>query len=758
MNLEINTIKDIKEWGLKLPARKVLKELSTLEIMYLHFSAVDDGMGGMDLMSYKMFVKSLTDNFGKNQVKKMPREELISDLVQVFDGYISLGKIMSKNNSTYVEKVYTALAGLFLEDYNENMLKSDLSGFKDGLSKSVLKLLMWINEFNENGCSNEDMGVLIDKSKPIISKAYFNMLDTYHYENEDLNEKLSNFETIWEKRLNEKENKMNKMKEINKKLNKEVDVLKKSLAKESKDKNENKAIDNNSVTLENSSEIFEIKKMLNSLSEQSKKGFEELMSSKNDVMRASYERQIDKLNGMVSDLKANLKIKAKEIKDLENLISIQKSDISKLNKEIDAYSEKTEMLSEAAIEVESSLDEIKNVKELEDIRHRRCVYVGYVEISEGSHFVIDSNGKRNKIINMKDNTYVADGQFVVCTDEHEFMFASPSFIDKNNIMDNVKFGIVVNANPIKIEVNGLVEHNIAYHQGTILKKGQVVAVRNGFLVKAYKTQKLSLDQLLEPIKMTGQDVYFIVNAYGEHLIARDVETNEEIILSNSSESFAKAQKKDIVCVKDNKIVNVINSKYWYTNSEFYSDRIQFGPIEKKDGLVYIRKNNGEFIVVGDIHPIAYDKIADGDVIAVDEFDDYLYKVDTENSYIDRASYSAIKKSASQSMTAEKSAYELKGKVAIIGSYKARESYIKYFRERGYDVQFIYGYEKNPTRVVNKCKDCEAVICDASHMGHHIQEKIKDRNFTGFSDDVLVGFAEAHGASSAFKELERLKNI
>lgn len=755
MNLEINTIKDIRNGGLKLPARKVLKELSTLEIMYLYFSAVEDGAEDMDVMGYKKFVKSLTDNFGKNQIKRMPREELVNDLVELFDGYISLNRIMSKNNSTYAEKVYMALYELFLEDYNEDFSRGDLNNFKDGLSKSVLKLLIWINKFNEDN-ANENMGELINKSKPIISKAYFNMLDSYHYENEELNEKLSNFEMIWEKRLNEKENKVNKVKEINKKLNKEIDALRKSIAKENKNKNE--SVEKNSISVESNSEIFEIKKMISSLSEQNKKGFEELLSSKNDVMRASYERQIDKLNGVVSDLKANLKIKSKEIKDLENLISVQKSDISKLNKIINAHNEETEVISEVAVELENSIDGIKKVKELENVRQRRCAYVGYVEISEGSHFVIDSNNKRNKIVNIKDNTYVADGQFVVCTDDHEFIFASSSFIDKNNIMDNVKFGVVVNANPIKIEVDGLVEHNIAYHQGTILKKGQVVAVRNGFLVKAYKTQKLSLDQLLEPIKMTGQDVFFIVNTYGEHLIARDVETNEEIILSNNSEGFAKAQKKDIVCVKDNKIVNVINSKYWYTNSEFYSDRIQFGPIEKKDGLVYIRKTNGEFIVVGDIPPMAYDKISDGDVIAVDEFDDYLYRVDTENSYIDRASYSAIRKSASESMATEKAAYQIKGKVAIIGSYKARESYIKYFRERGYDVQFIYGYEKNPTRVINKCKGCEAVICDASHMGHHIQDKIKDKNFTGFSDDVLVGFAEAHGASSAFKEFERLKSL
>lgn len=761
MKIEINEIKDLEE-NLKIPTRKLLKEFTSIDLLYLHYSfAPKEWLGDLieelapNLTSYETFIKVIPKKVSKSCIKKIPREEIINDLMLQLSKDECLKMEYILGISEKGDNTYSVLKSMLLKEFalcddieEINLTIEELKNSKS--IKSFVQLLIILGRvkkiLNEN-----DFKKILNHNSQYIGTFYMGLCAEYFNENKELNKKLDNLENIWLNRIEDKELKNQKLKEINKKISKELTELKKIEKK-------NQRSDNNIASKD--MDITEIKKMFNSIMESQKKSFEDVLNMKNTLSVTSYENQIDKLNTTISDLKVSSVLKSRELKDALSKIESLKSEIDRLNSLINNNNNN--------VSLDSSVEDLKLFESALDLMDReecikktvKDVYIGYVKIENGEHYVIDSKGRKNKLNNIKENIYVPNDQFVLVNSNHEFLYSSTSFYDGTFDLNNVKLGLVVETSPIKVEVDGAIDYSLEYNPQIILKKNQLVAIRNNFIIKPFKTQKLTLDQLLEPIKLQGQDVYYVLGYFGNKIAVRDVETGIEDALEFDRSNVGEIKLKDIICVKEDKIVNVVNSKYWYTNSSYYKDKIEFGVASKEGDTVFISKQNGEKSMVGDIPHRILEKIGDGDVIAVDEYNDYLYIVDTESTYIDKPNYVSSKKPASQMFeNSNKHVFDIsscKGRVAVIGSFEARDSYINYFRKNGYDVQFIYGYEKNLSRVKKEFKDCEAIICDPSHIGHYVQDALKRKGFV--PDGVLVGFAENHGATGAYSEFARLKGL
>ena len=85
MKLEFNEIGDLEKI-LKIPTKKLLKEFTSIDLVYLHYSLsprdwVNDLIEEItpNLTSYETFVKIVPKKIGKNAMKKIPREEIIND-------------------------------------------------------------------------------------------------------------------------------------------------------------------------------------------------------------------------------------------------------------------------------------------------------------------------------------------------------------------------------------------------------------------------------------------------------------------------------------------------------------------------------------------------------------------------------------------------------------------------------------------------------------------------------------------------------
>ena len=757
MKLEFNEIGDLEKI-LKIPTKKLLKEFTSIDLVYLHYSLsprdwVNDLIEEItpNLTSYETFVKIVPKKIGKNAMKKIPREEIINDLTFQLSKDDCLKMEYVLGISEKGDSAYSVLKSMLVKDYlmsedieNISLIIEELKSC--GSVKSFIQLLIVLGR-TKNILNESDFKKILNDNSKYIGTFYISLCTEYFNENKELNKKLDSLESIWLNRVEEKELKNQKLKEVNKKISKELTELKKAEKKKCSDDN----------VVYKDMDIAEIRKMFNSIMESQKKSFEDVLNMKNTLSVTSYENQIDKLNTTISDLRVSSALKSRELKDALSEVESLKNEIERLN----AIINNRVSLDSADKDLrlfESALDLIDKENPME--KPVRDVYIGYVRIENGEHYVIDSKGRKNKLNNIRENVYIPNDQFVLVNANHEFLYSSTSFYDGVFDLNNVQLGLVVESNPIRVEVNGVVDCSLEYNPHIILKKNQLVAIKNNFIVKPFKTQKLTLDNLLEPIKLQGQDVYYVLGYFGNKIAVRDVETGIEDALEFDRSEVGEIKVKDIICVKEDKVVNVINSKYWYTNSSYYKDKIEFGVVSKEGGTVFVNKQNGEKSMVGNIPYRTLEKILDGDVIAVDEYNEYLYTEDTESIYIDKPNYVSSKKSASQMFkNSNKNVFDIsncKGKVAVIGSFEARDSYINYFRKNGYDVQFIYGYEKNLSRVKKEFKDCDAIICDPSHAGHYIQDALKRKGFV--PDNILVGFAENHGATGAYSEFARLKGL
>lgn len=467
---------------------------------------------------------------------------------------------------------------------------------------------------------------------------------------------------------------------------------------------------------------------------------QELKNVKGDIVNAAYQNQIDNYIIKVTDLKKELSMKSSECKELKKTVEIMDRNIedrfiehvkknglsSKMNEFIKSLIDEDDNLMQAYLDGEFSISE-EVERDSEMVVGERVPKItrkiGYVTIEEGTHYVTLQNGKKEKVFELSEKMYLADNQFVIVDENYSIVKTTISKYEDNSIsIKNLKLGTVENLNPLRVKVEGQyidVAHNPNYTGKYNLD--QVVGLNEcNQIVRAFKRFKFNADSVINSIKAREIKVYYVLNIYNEFLSLRDIETGKEDIHKLDTGDM-EIVKLAVLFVKGEKVISALARGKFYTSSSFYANNISHGPIERIGDEFKLTKANGESVFVRNI-PEGY-ILEDGQVVAIDEFNNYLYISPTDKTYIEK---SVSRKTAKQVITPAEfnKPIETKGEVTIVGNPYYKNAYIMAFFKQGYKVNVLHGYDTGIDKIVQVAKDSEAIIVNKSYCSHDNFGQIK----------------------------------
>lgn len=498
----------------------------------------------------------------------------------------------------------------------------------------------------------------------------------------------------------------------------------------------------------------------------------ELKTSKEDILRKSYEKQIDNYATKLVDLKRDLNLKSIECKDLRKTINDFEENIE--NRFI-LYVEKNG-LSESMIKFLTPLmDEERNLmkeyldnnlqlssKEENDSelitisksQFKSVKKLGYIEIEDDIHYVVFNNGSKFKLDNLSDRIYFVDGQFVVVDEDNNFIKTTLSIYEDNGIsIRSLKLGTIESTEPLVVRVGDeLIEARNTSNFNGYYNLNQVVGL-NEFnqIVRAFRLVKFNADTVLASVKARDIKMYYVLNVYEDCLSVRNIETGEESLTKFDIGDF-NILKTHVVFVKNNKVINTLTKGYFYTCSSLYSGNVEFGPVSVIGDVIVLKKQSGKSVVVENVPENV--NIEDGQVVYIDEFNNYMYTSSTDKVFIEKT---IARKTAKQIVSGfdYKKPIEEKGKITLIGNPYYKNSYIMAFYKNGYKVSVLHGYDSNLNKIVQESKDSLAIIVNTSYCSHDNFWQIKDEVKKGQLEGKKCLFTQEDGANMLVNKLNEL---
>lgn len=368
---------------------------------------------------------------------------------------------------------------------------------------------------------------------------------------------------------------------------------------------------------------------------------------------------------------------------------------------------------------------------------------GYVSISSKGHYVHFPNGQDEIIEGLPANIYLADGQFVQVTKNHEYVQDYPDFFDFNLKDVSAQFSIVkmqddkpyVYANgelvPLKVE---------SYIR---LRNGQIVSFNTQHeLIRFYKQKRLQLNLFEQSIALKEHTPYYVQKALPTGAVVTNVLTNVEMYMT-----FKNGEKlKDhmFITVNDKDIIRTFNSSFYKLSS--YYTKSEIVSVCEMDLECFGKKLNREIVIIKNIPSNV--SITLGDNVRVDEFHHYLEVVreeavdgETLEQRLARRPVTTTKDVSHSTAAARTTPILIVGNPSFFSSYKQK------LGEYGYDVAGIDGYESF-SRVKQAAKDKEYIVVCTEFVSHDNMYAIKD-----FYPSAKVLYSERDGATQIALQLK-----
>lgn len=514
------------------------------------------------------------------------------------------------------------------------------------------------------------------------------------------------------------------------------------------------------TTLESS--IKNIYSKLDSLEKANEIITKEMKSTREDSIRKIYEKQIDGYITRVSDLKRDLSLKSMECKDLKKVVDEFEKNIEgkficyvetnglsdNMIKFLTPLLNKEENLMEAYLKGDFSIPEcVEQDSEmiLPLVQPKYIRKIGYVEIEDNKHYVVFSNGVKAELGNINDKIYFADGQFIVVDENNDFIKTTLSRYEDNGIsIRSLKIGTIDTLEPLVVRIgNELVDAKNSNGFNGYYNLNQVVGLNEyNQIVRAFRLVKFNADTVMASVKARGLRMYYVLNIYNGYLSLRDIETGEEGIHQIDLGDI-KVNKSAILFVKGNKAVNALGKGQFYTSSSYYSGNVSFGPVSIVNGAVILKKQCGKSVIVENI-PENY-TIKEGEVVYIDEFNNYMHTSSTDKVFVEKSISKKTAKQIIDDNDCRKPIVE-KGKIVIVGNPYYKNSYIMSFYKHGYKVSVLHGYDSTINKIVQEAKDSLAIIVNTSYCSHDNFWQIKDEVKGGQLDGIRYIFTQEDGAN------------
>lgn len=750
--------------NLKIKNEKLINQLSKDELIYLHMHLTmtdsiskifKDSEIPLSLEDFEKTKKSIN-------IKRLSRDKLIDDILNIIKE--DEGEIESKwfrieilenpalliKYSEFYFLFYSLFAKQICADF-ETIRTNTVSEYTAKLSSfsnenkpeyNCIKAICALYLSNKYFNLKDRVDILTDgkKSKKAVESAIF-----------ELQQELAicvhnNYVMASEGTIEENIRVIDKFKSDIKKLNNQIGdknlkikELKESLKQSNKQNKELQRLTDISIVESSIKEVFDkLKKIENSNSIIEK----ELKNNKESILKQSYEKQIDLYTTKLATSQSNLTIKSAECKSLQKELLDFKNNIE--DKFIDyieenGLSEKIKNIIAPIFLKQSKIDEAEINTKVEDEFINNVPLkkeerkIGYVSIENNKHFVNFMNGYSKELLGLSDKIYLVEGQFVIVDEDNKFIKTIPSVYEDNGIpIKNLSIGTIESLDPLLARVGSeLVNAKNTYGFVGIYNLNQAVVLNNyNQIVRAFKMVKFNADTVIKSIKARGQEMFYVLDVFKEYLLLRSIETGIEE-MHKLDVGYFEINKSSVIFVKDNKVINVLNKSIFYTSSSFYNGNYEFGPININGDTIFLNKQDGKQVIVKNV-PAAY-SLNDGQIVYVDEFNNFMYVASSEKIFLEKAT---VKKPLKQiaDTSKVKISKEIKGDVVIVGNPYYKNGYIAAFYKKGYKVKMIHGYDGNINKIIQEAKDSEAIIVNTSYCSHdnfwQIKDEVKDGNLKG----------------------------
>lgn len=797
-----NFVKDVLRFNtLKIRNKSLINQLSKDELIYCHLHCCTndefiDELGGFNLPLSMEDYETVKRNINLKKVKiNKIREDLLNFIesdestnstewydISVFENkglsdgnifYVLLFSLMSKQLTEVFKGFDKGKIAKFLAEvssYTDDK-KPEYYAIKSLTAMVVLDRLNNLADSDEiiecmggdkeivKELSDDVKNEIVNIQKTLVVCLYNNYTMCCKETIESMSKEYQKFKNDIKKsnlQIEERNNKIKELKENIRDLNKQLKDCQKVL--------ELAEIKESIKTIESS--LKNIEKSNSNVSD-------EIKNVKKSIVSTSYENQINNYITRVTDLKKELFTKSLELKELKKDFEFYKANIednfiehiknngvsAKVLTFLKSLPSETLDLMVSEIDSKDTEDIIPHKEEVPEKEEVIPIFngIGYVSIEDNIHYVNFANGSRVQITELNDKIFLSEGQFIIVDEEFRLSKTTTSkYEDNGKSIAGLKLGVVESIEPLIIRANDEIIREVKFNGNKgYYKLNQVIALNDdNYIVRAFRTIRFNADETIKSIKSKGITAYFVLDVFSNAFFKlRNIETGVEDIY-NLDTNGVDISRLSIVFVKDLVVVSATAQSKFYTASSLYKDRVVYGPIQIENGIAKITKQSGEISIVNNI-PESY-IIESGDVIAVDEFNNFLYISSTDDLYLEK---SILRKTAKQIVNGKDNSkpIETKGEITIIGNLFYKNSYTMSFFKIGYKINMLHGYDTSINKIIQTAKDSEAIIVNTSYCSHDNFWQIKDEVKDGALSHLKYIFTQEDGANMLVHKFNELKS-
>lgn len=450
----------------------------------------------------------------------------------------------------------------------------------------------------------------------------------------------------------------------------------------------------------------------------------------------------NRLANMVPVDKYNQKVI--ELKNLHNKYCERGKRISELDKLNKQLSDKSEIQM-----IESYLKENGITKEFYQLLHIyydpngtgimpevllgeiKVFSIGYCRMANHTHYIVDAKGAEFKILNLPEDVYLSEGQFIMVSSKHVFVKSYPYRYEAFNDVDS--FVEVSSINPLAVYTPNNSEANLSYRGITKIRKGEIIPLYKGELVhEQYRPLETTLGNLVLSIETKGHQLVYITKKLANGYIVFNILTGVEEVVQGLWDEILLNK---IVTLNKEGLVKVLDRDQFLFDPLLLPG-VQKGIYEIDDEQKYIRLEDGTRLLFSafNLCPTLYkDECTEGDIFEIDRFNNIIRSLEVE---------SLQKKSIARKVTEHKK-FEKKEKnptrvetqvlkqdtILIVGSLALSNSYKMNFLKQGYKVDVVSGHDPY-FKIAKKAHKSDLVIfvtTSASHENYYmIKDEFKDK--------------------------------
>lgn len=505
-----------------------------------------------------------------------------------------------------------------------------------------------------------------------------------------------------------------KIKDLNNKISK--------LEKESKIKNELKEISSNVLDLKN----------IMSNKELSDNEIKSITSAVNEVKYKTLENSFASQLSKLTDTVAELKIENKRLRDLNKDLEIANKELEKANKVSDSDSESAVSVIEESPKEQGEDKGMSKHSNFAIIEKRDDGYYAY-NVAERIDVKID--------IDMDDANYLINGQIVKLGLNNKIIYHIPQYTDKKiyglelyqiRTNDNSKFYELLDSD------NNFV-CKIAKEKVN-LNNCRIVGLQDGRIKFVFKSLRTKLTDLRECIEYKGHNVVVVLSKVADMFLIRDPFTGQESVMQDKGFDYMgehiDISEQMMLFRKGTDVLYYTKELSLYTESNLYKNK-KFVSITKQDELIYGKTISGEIFKLNEHTDL---NVEDGDLVAIDEFKNILYYVDSHNNK-DVIKTLKRKPLPANKVTDKKEARIVTtDKILIIGDLSYQSNYKLAFYKEGVEADTVNGFDnlQKMETLIRKNKYSKIFLI-TTHCSHKAMWTLKKNH-----DNVI--YTEEDGAN------------